>query len=294
MLEGVDVSYAQGNYHPGSEAFVIVNASRANIGLAVGSQYRNQVANARAAGKHVGHYFFNGNVDATACANFFVNNLTYQPGDSLWLDVESEASTNTAAWTPGQALAFINQVRARMGVTPGVYLNRSLMDGMNWSAVVKTGAPLWIAYYNAAPPPISWWPTWTLWQYTSNPIDRNRAQGTSISALGSVSLEDDLPDMNEFLNYPAWDGGPTISQFFLNMGNAHRDVQRAGVNIPQIQDNADTNTMVRQLVARPAGGAAAAIDYDALAAAIVAKLPTTTLTQQDVTDALRSLVLKAS
>jgi hypothetical protein len=183
MLEGVDVSYAQGNYKPGAEDFVIINASRANIGLAVGSQYRNQVANARAAGKHVGHYFFNGNVDPVRCANYFVDNLSYQAGDSLWLDVEHEPSTSTVAWSPTQALAFINQVRARLGVVPGVYLNKSLMDSSDWSAVVATGAPLWIAYYNPTPPPIRWWPTWTVWQYTSTPIDRNKAQSASLAAL---------------------------------------------------------------------------------------------------------------
>lgn len=184
MLEGVDVSYAQGNYRPGSEDFVIVNASRANVGLVVGSQYRNQVSNARAAGKHVGHYFFNGNRDPVECANFFVNNLSYQPGDSLWLDVEAESGTGTAAWTPAQALAFINQVKASMGVTPGVYLNKSLMTGFNWSQVVATGAHLWIAYYNPTPPPISWWPTWSVWQYTSTPIDRNKAQVSLASIAG--------------------------------------------------------------------------------------------------------------
>jgi lysozyme len=199
MLEGVDVSYAQGNYRPGSEAFVIVNASRANIGLAVGSQYHNQVANARAAGKHVGHYFFNGNVDPVRCANYFCDNLSYQDGDSLWLDVEAEGSTGTPAWNPSQALAFLNQVKARIGVVPGVYLNRSLMDGFNWSAVVAAGAPLWIAYYNPAPPPIRWWPTWTVWQYTSTPIDRNKAQGPMVAALNAeVIQEDEEEDMDGF------------------------------------------------------------------------------------------------
>lgn len=293
MLEGVDVSYANGNYQPAAESFVIVNASRANIGLAVGSQYRNQIGNARNAGKHVGHYFFNGNIDPTVCADYFVSNLDFRPGESLWLDVESEPSTGTVAWSPGQALAFINRVKTHGLPTPGVYLNRSLMDGEDWSAVAATGAPLWIAYYNSTPPPIKWWPTWTLWQYTDVPLDRDRANTDSIAALGATILEDDLPDMNEFLNTAAWTGGPSISQFFKNMGEAHRAVQRDGKLIEQIQDNADTNTMVRQLLGRPSS-AAPAVDVEALAAAIVAKLPATTLTKQDVVDALNSLVLKAS
>jgi lysozyme len=191
MLEGVDVSYAQGNYQPGPESFVIVNASRANIGLAVGSRYRQQVANARAAGKHVGHYFFNGNIDPVRCADFFVTNLLYQPGDSLWLDCESEASTGTVAWTPAQAAAFNARVVSHGLPVPGTYLNRSLMDGFDWSQVVAQGAPLWIAYYNPAPPPIKWWPTWTVWQYTSTPIDRNKAQGALVASLAAAPIQEE-------------------------------------------------------------------------------------------------------
>lgn len=195
MDEGVDVSWVQGNYRPGGEAFVIVNASRANVGLAVGSYYRQQVANARAAGKHVGHYFFNGNIDPTRCAEFFAANLDYRPGDSLWLDVESEPGTGTVAWSPGQALAFVLRVQQLVGVVPGIYLNRSLMDGYDWSAVVAAGAPLWIAYYNSAPPPIKWWPTWTLWQYASTPMDLDRAQGSLTTAASAAIIETDDDEM---------------------------------------------------------------------------------------------------
>ena len=196
MLEGVDVSWVQGNYRPGAESFVIVNASRGNQGyLQVGSAYRAQVANARAAGKHVGHYFFNGNLDPAACADFFVKNLLYQPGDSLWLDCEAEPSSGTYAWGPAQAAAFNARVMAQGLPCPGTYLNRSLMDGANWSPFVAQGARLWIAYYNPSPPPIKWWPTWTLWQYTSTPMDRNRAQGALAASVSATPIveEDDMP-----------------------------------------------------------------------------------------------------
>lgn len=222
MLEGVDVSYAQGNYRPGTEDFVIVNASRANIGLAVGSKYRNQVANARAAGKHVGHYFFNGNVDPVRCANYFVDNLAYVKGDSLWLDVEAEGSTNTPAWSPAQALAFVNQVKARTGVTPGVYLNQSLMNSHDWSAVVATGAPLWIAYYNPRPPAIRWWPTWAVWQYTSTPIDRNRAQVPLTSTAGGNATPIQEKEGDDMPRYQITPDSTNQAQYLYGPGLAFR------------------------------------------------------------------------
>lgn len=65
-----------------------------------------------------------------------------------------------------------------------------------------------------------------------------------------------MPTMGEFLNFPAWDDGPTISEFFLRIdrrvtaleeGRAPL-VTRDGQLTTANQDQADTNTMVRQLV----------------------------------------------
>lgn len=38
--------------------------------------------------------------------------------------------------------------------------------------------------------------------------------GHQVAYPGSTPTEDDMPNMNEFLNSPAFDGGPTISQVF--------------------------------------------------------------------------------
>lgn len=225
MFYGVDISYAQGNYQPNTESFIIINASRANVGLVVGSMYHTQVQTARAHGKEVGHYFFNGNIDPVTCANFFVDNLyDLRSGDVLVLDVESEGSTGTVAWSPAQTLAFAKQVKARTGVTIGVYLNRSLMDGADWSAVVAYGCWLWIAYYNSTPPPIKWWPSWTLWQWTSVGVDKNQAKQslaqirTSVTGGGATPLpnpmipkDEDMPQVRHRVDgavttYALYDG----------------------------------------------------------------------------------------
>jgi len=202
MLEGVDISYAQGDYTPGGEDFIIVNASRANVGLVVGSYYHAQVNSARAAGKEVGHYFFNGNIDVGVCANFFVDNLyDFRAGDVLVLDVESEGGTGTAAWNPAQAIQFAQIVKARTGQTIGIYLNKSLMTGSDWSACVAFGCWLWIAYYQDTPPAIAYWADWTMWQYTSaGGLDRNKSQATLAQISGGAApiKKDEEEDMNGF------------------------------------------------------------------------------------------------
>jgi lysozyme len=177
-IDGVDTSYVQGNYKPGSESFVFVHASRANRGfLEVGDYYHAQVDNARSAGKVVGHYFFIGNRSATECANYFVDNLyDFRDGDWLWLDSEDEPATSTVAWGPNQCLEFNEVVRKRTDVIPGMYLNRDLTKRFDWSKVVEAGSPLWLADYTGDSSDPKWWPSWLCWQYTSNPIDRNKMQ----------------------------------------------------------------------------------------------------------------------
>jgi hypothetical protein len=108
------------------------------------------------------------------------------------------------AWNPAQALAFLARVKARMGVMPGVYLNRSLMDGANWGPIAGFGAPLWIAYYNPSPPPIKWWSDWSVWQYTSTPLDRNKAQtplGTAMLSAAPITANEEDMQLNALRNY---------------------------------------------------------------------------------------------
>lgn len=53
-------------------------------------------------------------------------------------------------------------------------------------------------------------------------------------AGGGNSTEDDMPSMNEFLNYPAFDGGPTISQMFLETHSLYNAVFNGG---PSMEDS---------------------------------------------------------
>jgi hypothetical protein len=202
MYEGVDTSFWNGNFTPSAPAtFNIINASRANNGgLGVGSQYHTQVDNARSVGCEVGHYFFNGNIDVAACARFFVANLyDFRKGrDVIVLDSEAEPSTGTRAWTPSQVLLWAQIVTQLLGIpmsTVGVYLNRSLMTGYDWSAVVAAGIWLWIAYPGSNPGSISYWPDWTMWQYTSaGGLDRNKSKKTLAQIAGGSGA---LPDQEE-------------------------------------------------------------------------------------------------
>lgn len=301
---GVDVSYAQGNYHPGSESVVIINSSRANTGsLVTGSYYRTQVTNARAAGKQLGHYFFNGTAGgkatATQCANYFVNNLyDFRSTDILILDVEAEPGTGTAAWTPAKVLEFAKRVYALTGVKIGVYLNKSLMTGMDWSQVVAYGCYLWIAYYNQTPPGISYWPTWIIWQWTSAGIDKNELKllpsqiRTSFAGGGAVPITDPtnpIP-LEESMSYSIVKDAKSATQWVVSLNTG----LKAGISstyhtelLQRVKDNKGADPMlagevdiVRAYLAAinpvtpvaPVTGAPD-IDYDLLAAKVAALVP---------------------
>jgi Glycosyl hydrolases family 25. len=179
---GVDTSWPQGDYQPGSESFVFVGASSADGGsLFVQFTYAQQVDNARRAGKEVGHYFFNGAVDPVAAANFFAENLhDYRPGDGIALDVESSGSGTIPAWSWGDAEKWVDQVAARLHIPTsavGIYCDMSTVNRPGGQGLVTRGCWLWIAW----PGPESQistgaWHDWTIWQYGINGVDVDKAK----------------------------------------------------------------------------------------------------------------------
>lgn len=172
----IDISSYQG--HPDFAAvkaagvsLVIMKAADGESHLFVDSVYAANRAAARAAGLAVGSYFFNGNAASpTASADYYLSVIDYRPGDVVALDVEGPAGI---VWNPGQVLEFVNRVKQVLGIAPLVYMSSSVTRSQDWSAVVATGAPLWVASYgpnNGQPngaPQIAHWGSWALWQYTS-------------------------------------------------------------------------------------------------------------------------------
>ena len=154
---------------------------------------------ARAAGLQVGSYFFNGPVDPTAAADYYVSVIDYRPGDIVALDIENAGGVSH--WTPSQCLAFASEVRARIGVAPLMYMSSSVAISGDWSAVVAFGDGLWVAQYgsnNGTPgssPATGQWPTYSLWQYTSRGtipgvagyVDTN-SFGPAFASLGSTQI----------------------------------------------------------------------------------------------------------
>lgn len=187
-MTGIDISGWQAGIDLASVPadFVLIKATGGNgfVSPACDAEYQA----ARAAGKLVGVYHFAHEAgfqsDAVTEANFFVDNISgYLNGDTLLvLDFEGDNSRDVA-W----AKAFLDQVFARTGVRPVIYLNTAELAESDWSSVSGADYGLWVASYavtsptegyndyagqpavNDAPPAVSWGSAGILmWQYADN------------------------------------------------------------------------------------------------------------------------------
>ncbi|MFT9231206.1 MAG: GH25 family lysozyme, partial [Bifidobacterium sp.] len=141
---GQDISRWQGSISIGAlGSFVIVKQSGSDIGyLYKDSMYARNAKAVRAAGKGLGHYYFNGYANPTSAANYFVSNLVeYQKGDPLVYDAEGSSFVSPAA-----VAAWVAQVRARLGADANVYvyMSSSVTRAYNWSSVAASGVKLWV------------------------------------------------------------------------------------------------------------------------------------------------------
>ena len=138
---GIDISSHQGGLNIAAiwADFVIVKVTE-------GTGYENPYWRAQAdatlaAGKRLGLYHFANDEDAGEQARFFLDRAKgYAGRATFWLDWEADA----VGLGPGPALAFLNQVAAETGSTPGFYTYQNVLSSFDWSAVAAR-FPLWVA-----------------------------------------------------------------------------------------------------------------------------------------------------
>ena len=135
--------------------FVIVKATE---GMTWKSpDYAGQVAAVRAAGKRCGAYHFAWcNQDPLKEAANFLAGAALKPGDIAALDLERETAGETWAVRVAYALAWLDEVKAKSGATPVVYVNWNWIKGMRTAATLAqwdrlTQYPLWIAEWTGTP-----------------------------------------------------------------------------------------------------------------------------------------------
>jgi len=148
------------------------------------------VAQARSAGRMVGHYHYAhlGN-SATAEADYFVRHASAQPGDVMVLDFEpygqSAPDSAYATWI----LAFCRRVHASTGARCWLYLNddmaaRAISAGSQADCdAMRAELPLWKACYTGAAGSAHGF-TMAAWQHSDQGIDQNVFYGDASTWAG--------------------------------------------------------------------------------------------------------------
>lgn len=147
-LNGIDISSWQDDLVVSAMDtcdFVIVKAT-GGAGY-TNECFRRHADETLAAGKLLGCYHYardrgyEGSAEAEA--DHFISAFKPYVGNAIpFLDWEADALNLGVAW----AKAWLDRVRAKTGVTPGIYTSKSVCFAYDWSRVAKT-YPLWVAQY---------------------------------------------------------------------------------------------------------------------------------------------------
>lgn len=180
MLKGIDVSSHNGYPLEGlaaaeynKSAFVLVKATQGNY-------YVNPVCDpviqdCITDGKLWGFYHYAGGCDPVTEANYFVENCYNYFGHGIPV-IDWEAEENQYFGNPNWVRKFVNRVHELTGVWCVIYVSLATINQVQ-NCVNDCG--LWVAQWGvSSPSPVDPWPTWTIWQWTSNngALDQNYAQ----------------------------------------------------------------------------------------------------------------------
>ena len=139
------------------------------------------------AGLRWGAYHFGNSNDGKRQADHFLDfvstewaqgsSSTRPPGVLLVLDAEQNTHYPGGSMPVEQALRFVQRVRERTGLYPGLYSNENWIKKVFNNPAVDSSAReilgkcwLWIANYHEQPASTSPWARWTLWQYTGDGV----------------------------------------------------------------------------------------------------------------------------
>ena len=199
-MNGIDISRWQKDIQLSRVPcdFVIVKATQ-GTGY-VSPTYKQQITSAEALGKYLGVYHYASSGGATAEAEHFLQTVADYIGKAiLVLDWEGEQNANFN--NPSYALDFLNYVKKRTGVTPFIYMSKSVCRQYKWDA----SFPLWCAQYKNQQPSGYQAQPWTdakgfgVWQ--SPKIFQYSSKGQLDGYSGNLDLDIAYMDGAEWLSY---------------------------------------------------------------------------------------------
>lgn len=150
--------------------------------------YASRHASAMRAGLLWGAYHFGDATNPVRQADHFLNAVAAgrpsipvdapeerRPGVLLVLDFEKNGHYPGGTMSVGQAVAFVERIKERTGIYPGIYCSEYRIRQMLYGSGATAGHRqtllncwLWIANYHFQPRNTAPWSNWHLWQYTGD------------------------------------------------------------------------------------------------------------------------------
>ena len=146
-MNGIDISRYQKNIDLSAVPceFVIVKSSQGTS--YVSPEFKKQIRQAASLGKFLGVYHYAGGGGAIPEAKHFLEVVADYIGKAiLFLDWEGEQNPNFG--NPEYAKAFLAYVKQATGITPGIYMSKSVCRQYSWDS----SYPLWCAQYKNQQP----------------------------------------------------------------------------------------------------------------------------------------------
>lgn len=123
--------------------FVIIKATQG--ASVVSNSFADQAEQAFRLGKKVGFYHYAAGGGAESEANNFVNTVKPYIGRAI-LVLDWESNQNPKFSDYAYAIKWLSLVKAKTGITPFIYMSKSVCRQFDWSAIAKE-VPLWCAEY---------------------------------------------------------------------------------------------------------------------------------------------------
>lgn len=201
-ITGPDISHWQGSVDftqikAAGHTFVVLKATDGTGG--VDPMFVKNRSAAHAAGLIVGIYHFVEGGSTSAETAWYLSHIApLQAREFMALDFEIAYPGDHVSWCRG----WLDAVAAQTGVNPLIYMNKSEMNGHDWTAGVSRSYGLWLAVYDGTqtPPAVTSWSAASMKQLTdrapipgiAGPCDLNVFFGSAdqLIALGNKGDDD--------------------------------------------------------------------------------------------------------
>lgn len=164
-----------------TEARVVAIIHKATIGTSkVDPGYFKRKEEARKRGYLWGSYHWGVTAEPEKQADFYLDTVKPEPDELIALDLE-DAQSKTLM-NVDEAILFVERVKARTGRYPVLYTNHSSakLIATKYKNSAFTNTPLWYARFRSKVTdfPAGVWPTYTLWQFSSELLAQMPIRGT--------------------------------------------------------------------------------------------------------------------